>query len=61
MKIADLSKAQLEEVKELESELGVQLVALEYVSELADLDDNQVESVQSLESELGVVLLAHPK
>ena len=59
MKVADLSQEQLDKVKELEGELGVRLVAMEYTSNLADLNEGQLEKVQSLEDELGVVLVAH--
>jgi len=59
MRIAELDGPQLSEVRELEKELDVCLVALEPKYRLADLAEEQIRQIQSKEAELGVVLLAY--
>jgi len=57
--VAQLDKARLAEVRALEEELGIYLVALEHKIQLANLSEEQLERVQAREKDLGVVLLAY--
>jgi len=59
MKVAQLSESKLAQLKELESEMGVCLVALEEEFSLARLSPEQVERLQDAERDLGVVLVAY--
>ncbi len=59
MTIAQLDEARLAEVRALEEELGIYLVALEHKIQLADLSEEQLKRIQASEKDLGVVLLAY--
>jgi hypothetical protein len=59
VKIAQLTEAQLEKVRELETELGTWVVAVEPEVKFAKLTKAQLEKLQAMESELGVILLAY--
>ena len=59
MKIAKLDEQKVAKLRELESELGTCLVALEEEFSLARLSPEQVARLQDAERELGVVLLAY--
>jgi hypothetical protein len=59
MNVANLSRDQLANLRDLEKELGVLLVALEPQHQLADLSETQLDRLQAAEEELGVVLLAY--
>jgi hypothetical protein len=59
MRIANLTAEQLEKVKELETDLGTWVVAVEPEIRLADLTEAQVKKLQAVEKELGVILLAY--
>ncbi len=56
--ISKLSDDQVQKIKNLESELGVIMVAYN-TSPYADLDSFQVEELQTLERNMGVTLLAY--
>jgi hypothetical protein len=60
-KIAELDKARLQKVRELEETLGTYVVALEPKLPLAALSDVQLEQLQAAEAELGVVLVAYER
>jgi len=57
--VAQLDEARLAEVRALEQELGLYLVALEHKIEFANLSKEQLERVQAKEQDLGVVLVAY--
>jgi len=59
MKIARLDQAAVEQIRLLEKEMGVQIMAFEPGSELAKLTDEQLARIKSLEDALGVVLLVY--
>lgn len=56
--ISKLSDEQIQKIKNLESELGMILIAYDS-SPYADLDSFQVEELQTLERNMGVTLLAY--
>lgn len=56
---AELDPKSLEQLQQLESKLGVVLVALEHNPEPATLDSNQLELVKALEQKMGKVLVAY--
>ncbi len=57
---AHLDQAQLDDLQQLEQELGVTLVAMESSldGEPAELDDDQLARIRALEEKTGKVLLA---
>ena len=59
MRVAQLDKARLEKVQDLERELGTSLVALEREFSLDELSEEQLKKLQQAEAEMGVVLLAY--
>jgi hypothetical protein len=59
VKIAKLTEAQLNQVGDLESDLGTWVVAVEPGLRLAKLTEEQLEKLQATESELGKILLAY--
>jgi len=61
VKIASLTKAQLEKVRALEEDMGTWVVALEPEFRLVELSEEQVKRLQSVEKELGLVLLAYER
>lgn len=56
---AQLDDATLAHVKQLESELGVTLVAIEPDPAPASLSDDQLQRIQALEQKTGKVLVAY--
>ena len=61
IKLANLPNEIIEEIKELENELGISLIA--YVSEdnsYAQLSEEEIKKVKLLESKLKIILLAYP-
>ena len=61
LKLAKLTKEQVKEIQELESLLGVSLVAyFEENNRYADLDQNSIDKLKDLERKLGIVILAYP-
>ena len=56
---AHLDQAELENVQQLESELGVVLVAIEPDPQPAKLNDDQLERIRTLEQKTGKTLLAY--
>jgi len=56
---AQLDQALLKNVQQLESELGVVLVAIEPDPQPATLSDDQLQRIRSLEQQTGKVLLAY--
>lgn len=61
VKIANLTKAQLEKVRALEEDMGTWVVALEPKFRLVELSEEQMEKLQSAEKELDLVLLAYER
>lgn len=59
MKAAPLDVVRQQRIRELEKELGVQLVALHPERQLADLTKQQAERLAAFERELGVSLVAY--
>jgi hypothetical protein len=59
MKIAQLDQSTIEQIRLLEKELSVQIMAFEPGSELAKLTDEQLTRIKRLEDALGVVLLVY--
>jgi hypothetical protein len=59
VKIAQLDESRLKQVRDLEKELGLWVVALEPAVRLADLSGEQLQRLQAKEKELDVVLLAY--
>ena len=57
-KISKLSDDQIQMIKDLESELGINLLAYD-TSPYADLDPFQLEELQTLERNIGIILLAY--
>ncbi|MDC0254176.1 hypothetical protein OAK75_04715 [Bacteriovoracales bacterium] len=60
-KVAKLNSDQFLKLKELESRLGVSLIALEKKYALAQLSENNLELVKSFEDETGLTLVAYKK
>lgn len=56
---AQLDREVLQNVQQLESELGVVLVAIEPDPQPATLSDEQLHRIRSLEQQTGKVLLAY--
>ena len=56
---ANLDQTALENVQQLESELGVVLVAIEPDPQPATLNDDQLERIRTLEQQTGKTLLAY--
>jgi hypothetical protein len=61
MKVAKLDETRLTELRALEDNLGVCLVALEPAYRLAELSEDELQAVKAGEGELGVVLLAYQR
>ena len=61
VKIANLTKAQLEKVRALEEDMGTWVVALEPKFRLVELPEEQMKRLQSAEKELDLVLLAYER
>lgn len=59
MKAAALDGVRQQRIRELETELGVQLMALHPETQLAALTKQQAERLAQVERELGVSLVAH--
>ena len=59
LKMATLTRAQVERVRQLEAEIGTWIVAVEPEIKIAKLDEEQLAKLQAAEQELGVVLLAY--
>ncbi|MEK6374010.1 MAG: hypothetical protein AABO58_15090 [Acidobacteriota bacterium] len=59
MKAAPLDGVRQQRIRELETELGVQLVALHPETQLAELTKQQAERLAQVERELDVSLVAH--
>lgn len=59
LKIATLSEDSAAKLKELESEMDVQIMAFEPGTQLAELTKQQLNRIKSLEDELGVTLLVY--
>jgi hypothetical protein len=59
LKMAMLTRAQVERVRQLEAEIGTWIVAVEPEIKLAELTEEQLAKVREAEKELGVVLLAY--
>ena len=61
-KLAKLAPGNQKKIEELETNLGVNLVA--YCVEenaYANLDEKKLELIKDLETELGIIILAYPK
>ena len=56
---AQLDQAALENVQQLETELGVVLVAIEPDPQPASLSDEQLHRIRTLEQQTGKVLVAY--
>jgi hypothetical protein len=56
---AELDQADLKNVQQLESELGVVLVAIEPDPQPASLSNEQLHRIRTLEQQTGKVLLAY--
>ena len=56
---ADLDADSLQQLQQLEQELGAVVVALEHDPEPAELNSNQLEQLQKLEQQMGKVLVAY--
>ena len=59
LRIATLSEEGAAKLKELESEMDVQIMAFESGSQLAELTKQQLNRIKSLEDELGMTLLVY--
>ncbi len=59
MRVAQLDKARMDKVQDLERELGTSLVALEREFSLDELSEEQLKKLQQAEAEMGIVLLAY--
>ncbi len=60
--LAKLEKDDIESIKSLEEELGVNLLAfLDYEIEIADLSEKELNKIKDLEDNLGVSLVAVKK
>ncbi len=59
LKIATLSEDSAAKLKELESEMDVQIMAFEPGTQLAKLTKQQLNRIKSLEDDLGVTLLVY--
>ena len=60
-KLAKLSEEQVNEILELEQEIGISLVAYQVEdNSYANLPEEKLNKVRLLEKKLGIVLLAYP-
>ena len=59
-KIANLPEEKLAQIKALEKELKLVLVALEPAAQVAELTPEQLLRIQEMEENLGVILMAYP-
>lgn len=56
--IANLTNEQINELKALEAEMGVVIIAIKPTAPIAPLSDQQIARLQMVERKMGVILLA---
>lgn len=59
LKIANLEEESLAQIRALENDLGVHIMAFRPGLDIASLPDDKVERIRALEEKLGVTLLVY--